>query len=245
MMAVSGRRVGLVLSGLVVGVLALSGCSSSPSPDPSSLVSPSSSTSVPAGAATASAPASRGSNSPSAAGTSSAAATSSAGSRPTAGSTRITVRIAGCEGCGLVLWNGRVRQDTRIIGRATVRSGVAVVVVRTSDTVGLGIAVDHPRLYGAGNSAPVVVMSYGTPGQVVTPAIALASEQGYYCWAGTAAPAATFRLATMVSALLPPPDGRILAVYSVPSVASLPGSVAHKTFHGALGVQDAPYCTAP
>jgi hypothetical protein len=165
---------------------------------------------------------------------------------PTATTTRLTFVVRGCEGCELVVWNGRVRDDTRIIGTATVASGTAAVSVATADTVGLAIQVNHPKHYVAeGNTVPVVVLSYGSPGAPVTAAQAAAATSGQFCWAGTTGAAATLTLATSVSGPFPSPQLPVLAVWADPSLVPWAGETPSPTFHGAIGIQDSPWCTPP
>lgn len=166
-----------------------------------------------------------------------------------AGSTTVTFRIPGCDGCKIR--GGQVDDpygtpyDTPT---ATVRNGVARMVVDTDRTQGMTFFLDVPWQVMI-NAEPLIAFQYkGIPaGTSVTKADVLASKKASACWAGTTSSAVTLDIrlrTTRVPAFNPevtdPGTTRAPLAWVEPTQAALPPF--EPLFEGVLAAQDYTLC---
>lgn len=156
---------------------------------------------------------------------------------PDGGTTTITLRVSGCEGCTLrpkawlqeesgaqpwASWNGP---------KLRVRKGKATFTVPTAYTNGLSLEIRAPWMKGDIGAVPLVALSQGTPSADDPTFI-----EGNHCWTGTTA--STAQLAITV---------RKVTVDGMGGKAVAP--MAYLTSVGAPpyipGHQDEPYCVVP
>jgi hypothetical protein len=164
--------------------------------------------------------------------------------------TRLTFRAASCEGCRITAMRylySSTRQvvSARDIGSATVRGGVAVIQVPTSQTRGMAFQIETPDLRGSGGAVPVAVLRYrGEPVRsTVTKAEARSAKRGSWCWAGTTSSRKTIVLRTyrFTDPRLPDVYADSISVWSKTSLPVMRSSWS-SVFRGGLGHQDAPWC---
>ncbi len=165
--------------------------------------------------------------------------------------TRITIKMARCEGCtvGAKRWlmGGTPRHLLfgHDFGTARVRHGVAVLRVQSRYTRGLAFEFGTPDGRGSGNAVPVAVLRYGgtRAGSTVTTSRALASRTGSWCWAGTTRTSATFTFVAYryTDTTMPAVYAKGISVWSRTSLPVL-ARTFQQTWRGGLGHQDEPYC---
>ena len=130
-----------------------------------------------------------------------------------AGTTTITLKITGCDGCEVQPMLMRTDADGKLATytgtKVKVRKGVAIMKVPTDNTPGMSFLLDGPTA-AAIDAVPVLVTQYRghRPGSVVTPAQAKAAKKASGCWVGTSAGSVTLTArATTVRLPAFPADG--------------------------------------
>lgn len=177
-----------------------------------------------------------------------AAGTASAGD-VAPGTTLITFRIPGCDGC--TVQGGQVADaygtpyDT---DRVTVRNGTARMVVDTDRTRGMTFFLDVPWRVMI-NAEPLIAFQYkGIPaGSSPTKSEVLASNKGSGCWSGTTSAAVTLDVtlrSTRVPAFDPevtdPGTTRAPLAWVTPMQKALPPF--EPLYEGVLAAQDYTLC---
>jgi cytoskeletal protein RodZ len=228
--------------GIAALIALVTGCSASPQA-PATSSPPTSASSAPSSSAATTSPAPTAS---SATPISSPTVTPSAA--PTAASVvRLTIRLAGCEGCRIVAANAgtQAAPRERVWNRsATISSGRAVLSVPLRQTRGMTFGLACPDGCSTSNAQPVAALLYAgrAPGARVGAGAAASARSASACWAGTSAGTATLSL-RLVEFADPsqPGTGRSVRLWADPGVAVVPGT-AMDTWKGALGTQDVVLC---
>lgn len=170
-----------------------------------------------------------------------------------AGTTTITFKVTGCEGCVLQGATTPAGSDGIYNGpKAKVRNGVATMTVPTEQTAGMYFTVDAPWKVEI-NAQPLLVFQYegAAQGSRVTKAEARASKRASACWAGTTTEAATIRVTVRrvwqeaFDPGGPNAGGRtqVPMAWVVPTRTALPPF--WKTFDGVLATQNSVDCAVP
>ena len=157
------------------------------------------------------------------------------GTAVAAPTTRVVVRVAGCEGCvlypssvqqkdggALRIWRGR---------RATVTDGVIRFTIPTRFTKGMSLGITAPWEKGELGASLLVALSEGVPSPYDP-----AYREGQHCWAGTRAKRAVIHVTVTRESGRSPYGGR--------AVWPLAWSTAIPQPKDAPGHQDLPYCPA-
>lgn len=169
------------------------------------------------------------------------------------GTTTITFKVTGCEGCVLQAATTPAGSDDIYNGpKAKVRNGVATMTVPTEQTAGMYFALDAAWTVAI-NAQPLVVFQYegAAQGSRVTKAEAKATKRASACWSGTTADAATIRITVRrvwQEAFDPggPLEGKKTQVpmaWVTPTRTALPPF--WPTVDGVLATQDSVDCAVP
>jgi hypothetical protein len=167
------------------------------------------------------------------------------------GTTTITMRVTGCDGCSITPTQGlRLSKNnaTTWVGTpVTVTDGRAVMVVPTRRTAGMSFTIDLPKPVQIG-AKPVITTQYqgSAPGSVVSRDQARAATDASACWSGTSASATTLevRVGRVVMKKFPGPGlVRVPLAWVVPTLDA-PGGF-DEAFKGVLGTQEGvgAFCT--
>lgn len=158
--------------------------------------------------------------------------------------TRLTLAVAGCNGCQLRLTQAiegrrRVWQSRE----HTVRDGKVAWTVATRRTRGMSITVLAPWDGGAGYVPAVAFRYAGTaPGDAITDATARTERRASACWAGTAEEAVTLPVRVVHAHGTNPPGDAIRTPRAFTSVTQPYERPMLRTWRGIVGTQDAIWC---
>lgn len=172
--------------------------------------------------------------------------------RSAVGTTSLTLKVRGCDGCTIQpvragttattpVWRGRTKK---------VRNGVVHWTVSMRHTVGMSFDIGDPHAVNVGAMPDIVVAYRGlTVGERVLAGVARHKKRANGCWAGTRRAATTLRVRVerfrTTSAFPPLVQGYSIRPYFVRTRAHLrlgSGTMYGPTFHGAIGNQDAYFC---
>jgi len=167
---------------------------------------------------------------------------------PAAGSTSITMKVTGCNGCTITPVQAIEGEDAIWSGAAVkVKGGKALLTVPTARTRGMSFNLEAAWNVAI-NAMPVIVTQYEStqPGQSVTKKQAMTFTRATGCWAGTTEPAVTVNV-TVRRVTMPafPPSGkkkttRVPLAWMVPTQSTTGGfDTASK---GVIAQQNAWYC---
>jgi hypothetical protein len=111
------------------------------------------------------------------------------------GSTTITLKVTGCNGCVFQAQNSTDVANPYNGPKAKVSGGVATMTIPTVQTSGMVLSID-PSWDSKSNAEPLVVFQYqgAEPGTRVTKAKAKTYKKASPCWVGTADAAAQIRI---------------------------------------------------
>jgi hypothetical protein len=175
-------------------------------------------------------------------------------SRAPAAATRtsLTLLVHGCNGCTVQpvragdtattpVWRGRKKK---------VENGSVHWTVSMRHTVGMSFDINDPGAVNVGAVPDIVVAYRGIAvGDLVPAGVARHKKRANGCWAGTRAPSITLRVRVerfrTTSAYPPPVTGYSIRPYFVrtrPHLRLASGAEYGRTFHGAIGNQDAYFC---
>lgn len=166
--------------------------------------------------------------------------------------TSLTLRVRGCDGCtiqpvragntvAIPEWRGKMKK---------VRNGSVHWRVSTRHTIGMSFDISDPDAVNVGAMPDIVVAYRGIAvGDRVPAGVAKHKKRANGCWSGTHKGSITLRVRVerfpATSAFPPPVTGFSIRPYFVRTRAHLPlasGSGYSRTFHGAIGNQDAYFC---
>jgi len=166
--------------------------------------------------------------------------------------TSLTLVVHGCDGCTIQpvralssatipVWRGKTK---------TVRNGSVHWTVSVRHTVGMSFDISDPAAVNIGAIPDIVVAYHGLAvGDRVPAGVAKHKKRANGCWAGTHKAAITLRVRVerfaASSAFPPPTQGFSIRPYFVRTRAHLliaTGREFDRTFHGAIGNQDAYFC---
>src|SRR4051794_22251784 len=183
---------------------------------------------------------------------SSAGEPSAAAARAGVRTTSLTLLVHGCGGCTIQpvragdtattpVWRGRMKK---------VRKGSVNWKVSIRHTIGMSFDITDPNAVNVGAIPDIVVAYRGLAvGDRVPAGAAAHKKRANGCWAGTHKAAITLRVRVerfrATSAFPPPVKGFSIRPYFVRTRAHLrlaSGTAYGRTFHGAIGNQDAYFC---
>jgi len=186
------------------------------------------------------------------AGASAPAGETAASSARAARTTSLTLTVHGCDGCTVQpvragngttvqVWRGKTKK---------VRNGSAHWKVTIRHTVGMSFDINDPDAVNIGVMPDIVVAYRGLAvGDRVAAGVAKHKKRANGCWAGTHKAEINLRVRVerfrTTSAFPPPVKGFSIRPYFVRTRAHLPivgGRMYTRTFHGAIGNQDAFFC---
>src|SRR3954447_11405976 len=186
------------------------------------------------------------------AGASAPAGETAASSARAARTTSLTLTVHGCDGCTVQpvragnaatvpVWRGKAKK---------VRNGSVHWKVSIRHTVGMSFDITDPDAVEIGAMPDIVVAYRGIAvGDRVPAGVAKHKKRANGCWAGTHSAAKTLRVRVerfqATSAFPPPVKGFAIRPYFVKTRAHLriaTGKEFDRTFHGAIGNQDAYFC---
>lgn len=168
-----------------------------------------------------------------------------------AGTTTITFKVAGCNGCTIGVQRAIESGNPHGIQPATpdywsgpkakVRNGRVVLRVPTDYTAGMSFTIAAPWEGGTGFVSNIVLGSRVPTGSTVTPAQQLATRRATACWAGTTKPTATIKV-SIARVLVQGYEAKATAAsaWASPTVATV-GPMS-RSVKGILGNQEAFYC---
>lgn len=167
------------------------------------------------------------------------------------GSTTVTMRVTGCDGCSITPTQGlrlSTNNATTWVGTTvTVTDGRAVMVVPTRRTAGMSFTIDLPNPVQIG-AMPVITTQYkgAVPGRVVSREQARAATDASACWSGTSSSTANLdvKVGRVVMKKFPGPGlVRVPLAWVVPTLDA-PGGF-DEAFKGVLGTQEGvgAFCT--
>lgn len=167
----------------------------------------------------------------------------------TSGTTTITFRITGCDGCTLQGTQIADEYGTPYVGpKVTIRNGSARMVVTTTHTRGMTFWLDAPWRVLI-DAQPLIAFEYkgASPGSPITKADVLAAKKASPCWAGTTSSTASLDVSlrtTRVPAFNPevadPGTTRAPLAWVNPTQKALPPFLP--LFDGILAAQDYILC---
>ncbi|MEP9364998.1 hypothetical protein ABLE68_18690 [Nocardioides sp. CN2-186] len=163
---------------------------------------------------------------------------------PAAPTTKLTLQVAGCNGCHLRLTQAlEGRQKVWQSKQHTVKDGKVSWTIPTTRTHGLSITVLAPWDGGAGY-VPTVAFRYAGEkvGDEVTNAVAKTKKRASSCWAGTTASAVTLPLTVIRARSTNPPGDPIRTPRAFTSVTQKWEKPMNRAWHGISGTQDATWC---
>jgi hypothetical protein len=166
------------------------------------------------------------------------------------GSTTVTFRVSGCEGCviqGITTRSGAT--DSYNGPRAKVRNGVATMTVPTAQTAGMTFSLDAAWKVEI-NAQPFIAFQYkgAAPGGAVTKAAGQSARRASPCWSGTTDGTATLRVKVrkVLQPAFAPGDSGSPRKTPVPMAWVVPTQDAPPPFwpvyDGVLAAQDVALC---